>query len=155
VTNLAELQPFMDLAYRYGAEMILVGHDHVYERQAPMNAAGVGDAINGVRVFTVGTGGAALQSFGTPRATSEVRNATTYGVMKFTLHQSSFDWQFLPMAGQTFTDSGTQAVHASPDRAPTVSSVTISPTSPTTGQTLTATVAASDPDGDSLTYAYQ
>ena len=155
VTNLAELQPFMDLAYRYGAEMVLVGHDHVYERQAPMNAAGVGDPTNGVRLFTIGTGGASLQSFGTPRATSEVRNAATYGVMKFTLHQSSFDWQFLPMAGQTFTDSGSQAVHSSPNRAPTISSVTIAPAGPTTGQTLTATVVASDPDGDSLTYAYQ
>src|SRR4029079_9702852 len=117
VTNLAELQPFMDLAYRYGAEMVLVGHDHVYERQAPMNAAGTADPTNGVRLFTIGTGAAALQSFGTPRATSEVRNATTYGVMKFTLHQSSFDWQFLPMAGQTFTDSGSQAVHSSPNPA--------------------------------------
>ncbi|MFL5750463.1 MAG: LamG-like jellyroll fold domain-containing protein, partial [Chloroflexota bacterium] len=154
-TNLAELQPFMDLAYRYGAEMILVGHDHVYERQAPMNAAGVADATNGVRLFTIGTGGAGLQSFGTTRATSEVRNSSTFGIMKFTLHESSFDWQFLPMAGQIFTDSGSQAVHASPDRAPTVTSVTISPASPTTAQTLTATVVASDPDNDSLTYAYQ
>ena len=59
------------------------------------------------------------------------------------------------MAGQTFADSGTAAVHGSPNQAPVISSVTISPTSPTTGQTLTATVVASDPNGDAFTVAYQ
>ena len=66
----------------------------------------------------VGTGGAALSGFGTILPTSEVRNSSTYGVMKFTLHASSYDWQFIPIAGQTFTDSGTAPVHAAPGSTP-------------------------------------
>ncbi len=68
-----------------------------------------------MRQFTVGTGGASLQSCpGTGLATSQVCNSSTYGVLKLTLHPTSYDWQFLPMAGQTFTDSGSAAVHAAP-----------------------------------------
>ena len=62
VTNLVDVQPFWDLAYRHGAEIVLVGHDHVYERLAPSNASGVADPPNGVRQFTVGTGGAAVRA---------------------------------------------------------------------------------------------
>ena len=65
----------------------------------------------GIRQFVVGTGGAIVAGFGTIRPTSEVRNGTTHGVMKFTLHASSYDWQFIPRPGQTFTDAGTAAVH--------------------------------------------
>jgi hypothetical protein len=58
---------------------------------------------------TVGTGGTDLDGFGTPLATSEMRSSTS-GVIKFTLHKSSYDWGFIPISGQTFTDSGTQPV---------------------------------------------
>ncbi len=117
-TNDAELQPFVDDLYAAGAEMVLVGHDHVYERFAPLDATGTPDATYGMRFFTVGMGGDSHMSFGTPRTGSEVRDASSYGVMKFTLHATSYDWQFLPVAGSTFTDSGTQAVHGPPGGPP-------------------------------------
>ena len=66
----------------------------------------------------VGTGGAALTGFGTILGTSEVRNSSTYGVIKLSLHASSYDWQFLPIAGQTFTDSGTASTHGAPGNTP-------------------------------------
>jgi fibronectin type 3 domain-containing protein len=154
-TNLAELQAFWNDAYTYGVDLVLVGHDHLYERLAPMNATGASDPTNGVPQITIGTGGEGHHSFATIRPTSVVRNSDTFGVLKLTLHATSFDWTFLPEPGKTFTDSGTQPVHGSPGGAPTISAVSISPSSPTTAQTLTASVTASDPDGDPLTYTYQ
>jgi acid phosphatase type 7 len=59
----------------------------------------------------VGTGGKSHYPFGTIRPNSQVRNATTYGVLKLTLHASSYEWKFLPVAGKTFTDSGTTGCH--------------------------------------------
>ncbi len=111
VTNLTGMQAFYDDLYEFGVDIMLQGHDHVYERMAPIDASGAVDTAYGVRQFTVGTGGAALQSFGTILASSLVRNSSTYGVLKFTLHSSSYDWQFFPIAGQTFTDSGTGLTH--------------------------------------------
>jgi hypothetical protein len=105
------MQPLWQDLYDCGAEVSLAGHEHDYERFAPMNATGGADPL-GVRAITVGTGGAALGGFGTILPNSEVRGtSTSYGVIKFTLHASSYDWQFIPIAGETFTDSGTQAVH--------------------------------------------
>ncbi len=78
------------------------GHEHNYERFAP---------IQGVREFVVGTGGASLYSFGTPLATSQVRYNGGFGVLRLTLHASSYDWQFVSVAGKTFTDSGNGDCH--------------------------------------------
>jgi hypothetical protein len=107
--DLAELwQPL----YAAGADVVLSGHRHMYERFAQQNPAGVADPGRGIRQFVVGTGGSSLTS--TPSsiaANSQVRNNTANGVLKFTLHPTSYDWQFIPIAGQTFTDSGsTQCV---------------------------------------------
>jgi len=63
--------------------------------------------VRGMRQFTVGTGGANLTFLETIAANSEIRNANTYGVLKLTLHPTAYDWQFVPEAGKTFTDSGT------------------------------------------------
>ena len=79
-----------------------------------MDASGAADPSFGVRQFVIGTGGAGLSGFGTILPTSEVRDNATHGVMKFTLHASSYDWQFIPIAGQTFTDSGTSSTHGAP-----------------------------------------
>jgi len=59
----------------------------------------------------VGTGGHGVEPFGTPRPNSEVRSSGTFGVLKLTLRATGYDWQFVPVAGQTFTDSGTTACH--------------------------------------------
>jgi len=85
---------------------VLNGHDHTYERFAPQSPSGQADPTQGIREFVVGTGGAGLYPFPTVRPNSQVRNNTTWGVLKLTLHAASYDWQFIPIAGQTFTDAG-------------------------------------------------
>jgi len=109
--NNSSFQALWQDAYNGGVEIVLSGHDHQYERFAPMNASGALDTAEGVREFVVGTGGAPLYSFGTIQPNSEVRNSLTWGVLKLTLHSASFDWQFVPVSGMSFTDSGSQACH--------------------------------------------
>lgn len=93
--------------YAAGAEIVISGHRHNYERFAPQTPAGVLDNQRGIRQFIVGTGGSSLSSFGSRVApNSLVRNASTHGVLKLTLHTASYDWEFIPVAGQTFRDSG-------------------------------------------------
>jgi len=85
---------------------------HNYERFAPQTSDGTASA-SGVRQFVVGTGGKSLVGFSSILPNSEVRNSSTYGVLKLqlTLHANSYDWAFVPIAGQTFTDAGTAACH--------------------------------------------
>jgi len=92
-------------------DLVVNGHIHNYERFAPQDANGNLDTANGIVEIVAGTGGASHFTFGTAAANSLVRNSTAFGVLKLTLHSSSYDWQFIPVAGQTFTDSGTQACH--------------------------------------------
>jgi hypothetical protein len=92
--------------YEGGVDLVLVGHDHMYERFAPQDPGGAVDWDRGIRQFTVGTGGASLY---TPRRiapNSEVRSSASYGVLKLTLRPAHYDWEFVPVAGQTFTDTG-------------------------------------------------
>src|SRR5215218_500962 len=102
---------FWDALYLYKADVILNGHEHVYERFAPQTPGAIADPANGIRQFTVGTGGRSHYTFGTIKANSEVRDGNTYGLLKLTLHANSYDWQFVPVAGATFTDSGTGQCH--------------------------------------------
>ena len=97
--------------YNAGAELILVGHEHNYERFAPQTATGVADTARGVRQIVVGTGGRSFYAFGTPLPNSEVRNNNTFGVLKLTLSDGSYMWEFVPVAGKTFTDTGTGTCH--------------------------------------------
>jgi hypothetical protein len=112
--NSTHMQGFWQIAYESGVDLVLSGHSHNYERFAPMNAAGAVDTAFGVRTIVVGTGGAGAHGFSSPPASSEVRSSGTAGVLKLTLRPTSFDWQFVPVAGKTFTDTGTQAVHGKP-----------------------------------------
>ena len=75
-----------------------------------MNASGAA-ASQGLREFVVGTGGVGHYGFGTALSTSQVRNSTTYGVLKLTLKSTGYDWQFVPVAGSSFTDSGSGTCH--------------------------------------------
>jgi hypothetical protein len=97
------------LLYEAGADVVLAGHQHNYERYAPQKPDGSADPSFGIRQFVVGTGGTGLSPLDTPSATRVIGNDTSYGVLKLTLYPSSYDWQFLPAAGSTFTDSGTGA----------------------------------------------
>jgi acid phosphatase type 7 len=105
----ASFQPFWQALYDDGADVVLVGHEHTYERFAPQTPNGTADPARGIRQFVVGTGGAAHHGFGVPLATSEVRNGDTYGVLKLTLQAGSYTWRFVPEAGGVFTDSGSGA----------------------------------------------
>jgi len=109
--NNLDVAPFWDALYQYNADVILNGHEHVYERFAPQNPSGVADNANGIREFIVGTGGRSHYTFGTIQPNSEVRNGTTYGVLKLTLRATGYDWQFVPVAGGSFTDSGSGTCH--------------------------------------------
>ncbi len=109
--NSTSVAPFWDALYQFGAEVILNGHEHLYERFAPQTPGAASDPANGIRQFTVGTGGRSFYSIGTIKANSEVRNNATYGVIRMTLSAGTYSWQFVPIAGQTFTDTGTSSCH--------------------------------------------
>jgi peptidoglycan/xylan/chitin deacetylase (PgdA/CDA1 family) len=106
-------QLWQDL-YQGGADVVLNGDSHWYERFATMNASGAIDNTYGVREFIVGTGGAGLEQPGTEVPTSQVLNATTHGIIKMTLHNGSYGWQFNNNGESTFTDSGSANCHAKP-----------------------------------------
>jgi hypothetical protein len=106
----SKVAPFWDLLYAAGAEVVLGGNHHVYERFAPQTPSQQPSAT-GIRSFTVGTGGKSLGQFSTILPNSEVRDNTAYGVLKLTLHPTSYDWQFVGEAGATFTDSGSTGCH--------------------------------------------
>jgi hypothetical protein len=103
--------PVWQALYDYNADVVLSGHNHQYERFAPQNPSGRLDTARGIREFVAGMGGADHYNFGTIQANSEIRNGDTFGVLKLTLHSNSYDWQFVPEAGKTFTDSGTGTCH--------------------------------------------
>ena len=104
------MQALWETLYNAGAELVINGHEHNYERFAEMNASGA-PVSRGLREIIVGTGGAGLYPFGTPLPASQVRNNTTYGVLKLTLRSTSYDWEFVPVSGSTFMDSGSAACH--------------------------------------------
>ncbi len=122
-TNYQALQPLWDDLYAGGVDILLDGHDHIYERFAPMKSGAtlasppVADPTYGIRQFTVGTGGEGHHGLVSTLPTSQVQDDTTFGIFKLTLHATTYDWQFLPIAGSTFTDSGTGTVHAAPSPA--------------------------------------
>ena len=90
--------PFWDLLSRAKADVVLQGHDHDYERFAP---------LRGIRSFVVGTGGRSHYRFTTARPGSVARNDDAYGVLRLTLEPGRYGWSFLPVRGGTFRDTGT------------------------------------------------
>jgi uncharacterized protein YaiE (UPF0345 family) len=111
--NDTEVGPLWNALYDAGADVVVDGHEHVYERFAPQRPDGTADPAHGIREITVGTGGAGSYTFGTPQPNSLVRSAPN-GVLKLTLRAGSYDWNFIPVAGQTFTDSGSADCHGRP-----------------------------------------
>lgn len=122
------MQAIWNDLYNNGAEVVLNGHLHRYERWAPQDGAGNLDPTYGVREFIVGTGGRSFQPIG-PNVTAnfEVGADTSFGVLKLTLHANSYDWRFLPAAGGTFTDSGTASCHGKPGGGRAVQTIFAAP----------------------------
>jgi hypothetical protein len=94
-----------------GTEIVISGHSHTYERFAPQSATGELDEQNGIREFVVGTGGASLLPFDTTVRNSIVRDNSTFGVLKLSLMRGAYKWQFLPVEGGKFSDSGSDVCH--------------------------------------------
>lgn len=100
------MQPLWQALYDYGAEIVISAHDHIYERFAPQTPSGALDLSNGIREFIVGTGGSNRDQIGMPRPNSEVRSGSAWGVLQLSLFADRYEWRFVPVAGKTFTDSG-------------------------------------------------
>lgn len=115
-----ETTPLWQALYDGGADLVLNGHDHTYQRYKPMRPDGTADAAFGIRQITVGTGGGeGLYGFGSTNPNLEVRAGNgengTFGVLKLTLKNGSYSWQFMPAPGQgSFTDSGSGTCHGRP-----------------------------------------
>jgi hypothetical protein len=109
--NDEQTQPLFQALYDHAAEIVISGHDHTYERFAPQTPEGAAAPGRGIRQFVAGTGGRSHYSFGAPLPNSEVRDNTTFGVLKLTLDPGSYSWSFVPEAGGSFTDSGKDTCH--------------------------------------------
>jgi hypothetical protein len=89
-------------------DVVLSGHDHLYERFAPQDADGRADTSRGIRQFTAGTGGAVLYPAGAPKPNSEVR-ISAFGLLKLTLASDRYDWEFVPVSSGR--DAGAATCH--------------------------------------------
>ena len=144
--------------YAGHADVIMNGHRHFYERLAPMKPDGTADPVNGVREFISGTGGDGGGTLTNIFPLSEARNGNTFGVLKLWLYDDSYAWKFVPVAGKTFTDSGSTACHVSGGGgggvSATNSTVSAAPTAFTAGSgSATITVTARDANGGTISGA--
>jgi hypothetical protein len=106
-----QMSTFWQDLYSAHVEVVLNGHAHGYERFAPQDPNQNYDAASGIRELIVGTGGEDYQSFTGNELLSEVHQANIFGVLTLTLHSNSYDWRFVPVAGKTFSDSGSTFCH--------------------------------------------
>lgn len=101
-----------EVLYQAGVEMVINGHDHHYERFAPQDPYGNPDPLKGIREFIVGTGGAySIGINGQPSAHSEKQILDTFGVLKLSLFEDRYTWNFIPEEGRTGADSGADICH--------------------------------------------
>jgi len=128
-TNTPEVMPFWRILYAKGADVILSGHAHRYERHAPITPEGELNPNNGIRQFVAGTGGepggSEIDYNQVPNYQDvlEVVQIGTPGVLELDLHspdlqhpKGSYSWKFhgvpdVPIVGQTFTDQGSDNCH--------------------------------------------
>jgi Calcineurin-like phosphoesterase len=139
--NDLSVAPFWSDLYQAGAEVVLNGHDHSYERFAPQDPSGQADPGQGISEFVVGTGGASFTAFRSVQPNSEVRIANTNGVLKMTLHPEGYEWQFVTAPDGTVADSGSGQCHGAPSATidTTVTSTTGTTAGTTTGTTSITT----------------
>jgi PKD repeat protein len=105
--GISAVRPLYDDLYYNGADIVLNGHAHDYERFVPQDPFGASDASHGIREFVVGTGGDDLRTLGTRLSNSAIFSSASFGVLGLTLHPASYDWRFVPIEGGTLQDSGT------------------------------------------------
>jgi hypothetical protein len=109
--NNQEIRPLWQALYDAGAEVIMSGHDHNYQRYAPQDPAGKADPARGIRQFVVGTGGKSLYDIEKSNANREAASDKAYGVLKLTLNASSYEWEFIATERGRFADSGSGTCH--------------------------------------------
>jgi PKD repeat protein len=150
------VKPFWNDLYAAGADLILNAHSRDYERFAPQTPDGAADSARGIREIIIGTGGEGLDQPNTNRiANSEVNISQVYGVLRLTLADGSYTWRFVPVAGQTATDSGSAACHRAPPPPPENQAPVAVPGGPYSGADTIRFdgSGSSDPDGN-LPLAY-
>ncbi|MES2758337.1 MAG: metallophosphoesterase [Pseudomonadota bacterium] len=110
--SIARMKDVWQVLYQAGAELVLAGHDHTYERFAPQDAQGRRDDAGGIRQFVVGTGGAFATPIKWPLPNSETADANRYGVLKLVLAADGYAWEFLDAAtGGPQLDRGAARCH--------------------------------------------
>jgi len=109
--GISGVKPLWETLYSAGADLVLNGHDHNYERFAPQDPDGKADPKRGIREFVVGTGGKILYTIEDPIPNTESYNDDSYGILKLTLHPESYDWQFVSAQGSSFADAGSYECH--------------------------------------------
>src|SRR5215217_6617423 len=106
------VEKLWEVLYEADTDVILSAHEHNYERFAPQDPQGRADPERGIREFVVGTGGAAENyPIGNPMENTEVYNDETDGVLRLKLEENAYEWRFVPVAGKSFTDSGSTGCH--------------------------------------------
>jgi acid phosphatase type 7 len=105
-----DMRDLWRILYEFGADVVINGHDHLYERFAPQDPEGHADFAHGIREFIIGTGGAPITGVSRLHTNSEMR-ATVWGVAVFTLFDHSYEWRFVPVGDGEFEDSGSSACH--------------------------------------------
>lgn len=110
-TGYSQVKPFWDALYAARADLVLVGHDHNYQRYGKMNPNQTA-AADGIRQVLVGTGGRRFYGISGSHALLEASNDNTYGVLKLTLTANGYTGDFVPRAGSTYTDHFTGTCNA-------------------------------------------
>ncbi len=113
-----ELRQFWRDLYEAHADLVLAGHEHSYERFAPQDPDGRVDPARGIREIVAGTGGKDHTVLGFAQPNSEVRDDSTFGVLKLTLSPDRYVWEFIPVPGKSFRDSGSGLCHNHPTSKP-------------------------------------
>ena len=109
--GIERVERLWEVLYAAGVDVMLNGHDHNYQRFSPQDPGGRADPEGGIRQFVVGTGGRSLNEISNPIANTEVYSDDAYGVLKLTLHPKKYEWEFVPVEGETFSDSGSAGCH--------------------------------------------
>ena len=136
--------------YQAGADVVINGHEHTYERFAPQTPTGTADPVFGIREFVVGTGGAGLESLGAIQPNSEVVQNSAHGVLRLVLRPTGYEWKFFAEDGQTFSDAGSTPCHGPPGNRPPTAAFT----SNCTGLSCTFTSTSTDPDGSVVAWSW-
>ncbi|MBL8297399.1 MAG: pre-peptidase C-terminal domain-containing protein [Rhodanobacteraceae bacterium] len=143
-TGYSQVKPFWDRLYAARADLVLVGHDHNYQRYAPMKPDGTADATNGIRQILVGTGGRAFYGISRSHALLEKSNDDSHGVLKLTLTATGYSGEFVRSTG-SFSDTFSGNCHKAtpPQNTPPVANFSFA----TNGLSANFTDSSTDSDG--------